>query len=134
MIRMMALSITRRQRTVMLGLIGILIAVWAANAADLIIGNPTNSVPRGLYYAVSPEHADYVSFCLDHRHRDRVYYKRFCSDERPYGIRILKRIAERRPDGSLIVRGDSPTALDSRILGPVQPEQIRAWWQPLIQI
>ena len=93
-----------------------------------------NLLDTNTLYAVSPERAGYVSFCLDHRHRNRDYYDRFCSTDRPHGLRILKRIAERRPDGSLIVRGDSPRALDSQLLGPVKPEQIRAWWRPLIQI
>ena len=129
-----SVAITGRQRSVTIAVVIMLTCVFAANKAGLIIGNPTPSVPRGLYYAVSPERAGYVSFCLDHRHRDRDYYDRFCSTDRPRGLRILKRIAERRPDGSLIVRGDSPKALDSRLLGPVKPDQIRAWWQPLIQI
>jgi len=117
-----------------LAITAMLMSISAANRAGLVIGNPTPSVPRGLYYAVTPERAGYVSFCLDHRHRDRAYYGRFCSSEQQNGFRILKRIAERRPDGSLIVRGDSPKALDSRLLGPVQPGQIRAWWRPLILI
>ena len=131
---MASVAITGRQRSVTIAVVIMLIGLFAANKAGLIIGNPTPSVPRGLYYAVSPERAGYVSFCLDHRHRDRDYYDRFCSTDRPHGLRILKRIAERRPDGSLIVRGDSPRALDSQLLGPVKPEQIRAWWRPLIQI
>ena len=131
---MAPVAITGRQRSVTIAVVIMLVGVFAANKADLIIGNPTTSVPRGLYYAVSPEYAGYVSFCLDHRHRDRDYYDRFCSTDRPRGLRILKRIAERQQDGSLIVRGDSPRALDSRLLGPVRPEQIRAWWKPFIQI
>ena len=131
---MMALAISPGQCAAALAITAMLMSVFAANKAGLIIGNPTTSVPRGLYYAVSPERAGYVSFCLDHRHRGRDYYDRFCSTDRTRGLRILKRIAERLPDGSLIVRGDSPKALDSRTLGPVKPEQIRAWWRPLIQI
>ena len=117
-----------------LGATAFLLAIAAANAAGLIIGNPTTSVPRGLYYATSPARAEYVSFCLARRHRPAVYYTLFCSPDHPDGLRILKRIAPRAPDGHLIVRGDSPRALDSRILGAVHKAQIRGWWRALIQI
>ena len=102
-----------------LGAAAFLLAIAAANAAGLIIGNPTTSVPRGLYYAASPARAEYATFCLARRHRQAVYYPLFCSPDHPDGLRILKRIAARAPDGHLIVRGDSPRALDSRILGAV---------------
>ena len=117
-----------------LGAAAFLLAIAAANAAGLIIGNPTTSVPRGLYYAASPARAEYATFCLAHRHRQAVYYPLFCSPDHPDGLRILKRIAARAPDGHLIVRGDSPRALDSRILGAVHKAQIRGWWRALIQI
>ena len=131
---MMVLPISLGQCAAALAITAMLVSVSAANRAGLVIGNPTPSVPRGLYYAASPEEAEYVSFCLDQRHRERDYFGRFCSSEHQSGFRILKRIAERRPDGSLIVRGDSHRALDSRLLGPVKPQQIRAWWRPLIII
>ena len=131
---MASIAITGRRHSITLAVVIMLVGVFVANKAGLIIGNPTTSVPRGLYYAVSPEDAEYISFCLDHRHADHDYYDEFCSTDRLRGLRILKRIAERRPDGSLIVRGDSPEALDSRLLGPVLQHQIRAWWKPLIQI
>ncbi len=118
----------------LLSVAAILIAIGIANTAGLVIGNATTSVPRGIYYAAASEHATYVSFCLGRQHRHADYYTSFCAPDRPGGIRILKRIAERTPDGSLIVQGDSPRALDSRYLGPVHHDQIRGWWRPLIQI
>lgn len=111
-----------------------LLVVAIADIAGLIIGNPTTSVPRGIYYATAPMRAGYVTFCLETRHKAAPYYANFCSPDAPDGLQILKRIAVRRPDGSLIVQGDSTRALDSRYLGPVTREQIRGWWQPLIQI
>ena len=58
----------------------------------------------------------------------------FCSPDDPGGVRILKRIATRHEDGALIVEGDTPRALDSRWLGPVQYSEVRGWWAPLVQI
>ena len=126
--------ISPRLMVTALGIGVLLLAIAAANAAGLIIGNPTTSVPRGLYYATGPARAEYVSFCLDHRHRYAAYYPPFCSPDHPDGLRILKRIAARAPEGHLIVRGDGPRALDSRILGAVHKDQIRGWWRALIQI
>ena len=117
-----------------LSVAALLIAVGLANTAGLVIGNSTTSVPRGIYYAAAPARANYVSFCLGRQHRHADYYAYFCSPDHPDGIRILKRIVRHMPDGSLVVQGDSPRALDSRYLGPVHHDQIRGWWRPLIQI
>ena len=93
-----------------------------------IIGNASASVPRGLYIRADPGTARYVTFCLG----DRALPLPVCSDDTPGGPRVLKRIATRRPDGSVIVTGDTPTALDSRIIGPVARQDIRGWWRPLL--
>ena len=126
--------ITVRQAAAAAALTVMLLVIWAASAAGLVTGNPTTSVPRGLYHAAAPGRATHVSFCLAHRHRHAAYYRHFCSPGNPGGLRILKRIAQRLPDGGLIVAGDGPNPLDSRIVGPVRPDQIRAWWRPLVQI
>ncbi len=112
----------------------ILLLIWAASAAGLLIGNATTSVPRGLYIRSGPEVASHVTFCLDPRHRGAPWYSHLCSPDAPDGLRILKRIAERRPDGSLIVEGDTPGSLDSRVLGAVRHLDVRGWWKPLLLI
>ena len=44
-----SVAITGRQRSVTIAVVIMLIGLFAANKAGLIIGNPTASVPRGLY-------------------------------------------------------------------------------------
>ena len=95
-----------------------------------IIGNASASVPRGLYIRADPGEARYVTFCLG----DRALPLPVCSNNAPDAARVLKRIAARQPDGSLIVTGDTPTALDSRLIGPVAPPPIRGWWRALLSI
>ena len=106
--------------------------VHLATATGLIIGNAKPSVPRGLYMRDEPHKAQYVTFCLQTRHRTKSFYKMACSRDAPHKTRILKRIVKRNTDGTLIVEGDTPNALDSRILGPITPSQIRGYWRPLI--
>lgn len=100
----------------------------------IVIGNASPSVPRGLYTRAEPEVATYVTFCLGNGNALSALSSRFCTAGSPDGVRILKRIAGRRPDGRLVVAGDTPLSLDSRFLGPVAPEDIRGWWQPLLLI
>ena len=111
-----------------------LLLIAGANAAGLIIGNATTSVPRGIYRVAAPERATHVTFCLGARHREAAWYPLFCSPDNPGGTRILKRIAARHPEGHLTVEGDTPRALDSRWLGPVRTDEVRGWWRPLVQI
>lgn len=115
------------------GAVGVLAAIGLAASVGLILGNATTSVPRGLYLKADPADATYVTFCLGHRHGAAEWYGNFCSPDNPAGVRILKRIAE-RPIGNVIVAGDLPRALDSRVLGPVRLNEIRGWWRPVIQI
>lgn len=116
------------------GLLALIIPLGFANHLGLVIGNPTNSVPPGLYRIAAPDRAGYVTFCLGTRHRGDPFYPLYCSPDDPGGIRILKRITTRHEDGSLTVSGDTPDALDSRLLGPVRSDDIRGWWTPLIRI
>ena len=109
----------------------LLSGVGLAAHAGLILGNVTTSVPRGFYLRAGPERATYVTFCLGARHRGAEWYPYICSPDDPDGVPILKRVRERRGD-SVIVEGDEPRALDSRILGPVRLDEIRGWWRPLI--
>lgn len=41
------------------------------------------------------------------------------------GYRILKRIERIGPDGAIVVRGDHPRSLDSRVFGPLRRDDIR---------
>lgn len=90
------------------------------------------SVPRGLYVRAGPDTATYATFCLGRRHGAAEWYRHYCSPDNPDGLRILKRIGERR-ERHIMVEGDGPRALDSRVLGPVRMDEVRGWWRPLIQ-
>ena len=114
------------------GLLAVVLIVGLVNQLGWIIGNPTNSVSPGFYRAAAPERADHVTFCLGTRHRGARFYPRYCSPDLPGGIRILKRVSIRHADGSLTVAGDTPDAIDSRVLGTVRSEEIRGWWKPLL--
>ncbi|MXX88026.1 MAG: hypothetical protein F4213_07690 [Boseongicola sp. SB0677_bin_26] len=111
--------------------VALLSGIGLAASAGLILGNATPSVPRGFYLRAGPERATYVTFCLGARHRGAEWYPYMCSPDDPEGVRILKRVRERRGN-SVIVEGDGPRALDSRILGPVRLDEIRGWWRPLV--
>lgn len=115
------------------GTVGVLAAIGLAASARLILGNATPSVPRGLYPKADPADVTHVTFCLGRRHGAAEWYGHFCSPDSPAGVRILKRIAE-RGDGHVIVAGDMPRALDSRVLGPIRLHEIRGWWRPAIQV
>ena len=110
------------------------VAVDRAVTRGMVLGNASPSVPRGLYVRAMPETATYVTFCLGTRHTPLPFSPRFCAPGAPAARQIIKRIAERRADGTLIVEGDTPASLDSRILGPIAPEDIRGWWRPLFVI
>ena len=111
--------------------VALLAAIGLAAASGLIMGNATTSVPRGLFVKAEPDRAAYVTFCLGARHRGGEWYRHLCSPDDPDGVRILKRVRQRRGD-AVIVEGDGPRALDSRILGPVRLDEIRGWWRPLV--
>lgn len=113
------------------GAAGLLAAIGIAASSGLILGNATTSVPRGLYLRADPDVASYVTFCLGERHRSREWYGHLCSPDDPDGVRILKRVRERR-GAVVIVEGDVPRALDSDALGPVRLDEIRGWWRPVI--
>ena len=36
-------------------------------------------------------------------------------------------------EGNVIVEGDGPRALDSRVLRPIRADEIREWWIPVLQ-
>ncbi|MYH58467.1 MAG: hypothetical protein F4145_10840 [Boseongicola sp. SB0675_bin_26] len=110
----------------------LLAAIGLAASRGLLLGNASTSVPRGLYLRADPEKATYVTFCLGERHRSGTWYRHLCSPDDPDGVRIFKRVSEMR-EGNVIVEGDGPRALDSRVLGPVRADEIREWWVPVLQ-
>ena len=123
-------------RRILLGaalFVAVLTGIGLAAACGLVLGNAGASVPRGLYLKAAPDKATYVTFCLGERHRSDGWYGHLCSPDDPGGLQILKRVSERRK-GQVIVEGDGPRALDSRILGPIRADEIRGWWVPLLQV
>ena len=110
-----------------------LAGIGIAASSGLILGNATTSVPRGIYLRADPEVATYVTFCLGKRHGSGEWYRYLCSPDDPDGVRILKRVRERR-GAEVIVEGDVPRALDSDALGPVRLDEIRGWWRPMILV
>ena len=118
---------------VALALAAALSCLGIAGSAGLLLGSASGSVPPGLYLRSAPPDAAYVTFCLAARHRRSGFYPHFCAPDRPDGMRILKRIAARHPDGGLTVEGDTPRSLDSRLLGRIDLPQVRSWWRPLVQ-
>ena len=111
----------------------LLAGIGLAASQGLLLGNASTSVPRGLYVRATPDKATYVTFCLGERHRSGTWYRHLCSPDDPDGVRILKRVGEMR-EGCLIVEGDGPRALDSRVLGPIRTDEIRGWWVPVLQV
>ena len=131
---MIATELLPRPALVVAGsVVALLAAIGLAASAGLMLGNATPSVPPGLYLKADPADATYVTFCVGRRHGAAEWYGHFCSPDNPAGVPILKRIVG-RGDGNVIVAGDVPRALDSRVLGPVRLNEIRGWWRPLIQM
>ncbi len=110
-----------------------LAAIGIAAWAGLLLGSASGSVPPGVYLRAAPADATYVTFCLAERHRGAEYCPHFCSPDHPDGTTILKRIAARHADGGLSVSGDTPRALDSRVLGRIDRSEVRSWWRPLVR-
>lgn len=113
--------------------VALLAVIGLAAARGLLLGNTSTSVPRGLYLRAAPDEATYVTFCLGERHRAGGWYRHLCSPDDPDGVRILKRVDERRT-GYVLVEGDGPRALDSRVLGPIRTDEVRGWWIPVLQL
>jgi type IV secretory pathway protease TraF len=94
--------------------------------------NTTRSVPIGIYRIVPLAEADFVRFCLARGAAHHAFYIRYCSPDNPDGPRILKRIHGFQRNGDMLVRGDHPRAIDSKIIGPVTLDQQRDYWRALI--
>lgn len=94
--------------------------------------NMTRSAPIGIYIQVPEEKAGYVTLCLRRDHAVYAFYGSICHPGAMDKPRLIKSITERREDGTLIVQGISPLAIDSDILGPIQRSQIDRWWKPFL--
>ena len=115
---------------------GLTLAVVLAGAVlfrDHWLVNTTPSVPIGIYVAAPPPKAGFVSFCLPSLPPSVWHDPGICRQGQPDGRPVLKRL-EARSERGLILRGDSPDALDSRLFGPLSPVLVRGYWRPLLTI
>ncbi|MDX8355380.1 hypothetical protein [Cognatiyoonia sp. IB215182] len=94
--------------------------------------NWTSSAPLGLYVRTSREKATYVSFCLRQDHAVFFFFDQVCHPAAPENTALLKRIRKRLANGSLEVAGRGAFAIDSDLIGRVEPSQIQGWWRPFI--
>lgn len=122
-----------KTNTVVIGFCALYVVALSLDL-EILVGNLTPSVPKGLYIASSEKRASYVTFCLDRSHQKFGFYPRYCSPDNPYGTKIIKRIKSRNDDGSMLVVGDTPDAIDSTILGPISRKQVRRFYQVGYQI
>ena len=113
------------------GLTLVVVLASAILSRDHWLVNITPSVPIGIYVAVPSAEADFVSFCLPSLPPSVWHDPGICSEGRPTGRPVLKRF-EARSDRGLILRGDRPDALDSRLFGPLSPALVRGYWRPLL--
>ncbi|MCI5040743.1 hypothetical protein WG622_17220 [Cognatishimia sp. D5M38] len=103
--------------------------------------NFTNSVPLGVYKRLGESDAKlgklasadvYVTFCLPQELQSASFFERFCSPSAPSKKRIIKRLVAEQTTGGLVVQGDTETSLDSRVLGPIEIDQVDAFWRPFL--
>lgn len=115
-------------------LIGMLVLALGAglvSARNHLIMNGTPSVPVGLYAASSPDNATFVTFCLPPLSASISHDPVLCTWSQPHGKPVLKRLVA-KTDRGLHLCGDSANALDSRLFGPLPPELVRGYWQPVL--
>lgn len=108
--------------------IGVILALLSLPVmTGRLIANFTNSAPKGLYW--KSETGEFVTFCLAESHKTYPFYTRFCSPKNPNGTRILKYVAARTQIGDVMVLGLTEASIDSRVLGPIKPDQIKGHWR-----
>jgi len=117
-----------------MGLMVGLLVVQALPRQNVITINLTESSPIGIYIRAAETSAEYVTLCLRQDHAVFAFYEGICHPGAMEEGRLIKRISERRDDGTLIVEGIGPLAIDSDLLGPVLPTQIDRWWNPLLTL
>ena len=98
---------------------------------ELVVVNTSGSVPVGLYVAATPATATFVTFCLPRLPRTVRHDPAFCAPDQPKGRPVIKRLHDVTAEG-VVVRGDRPDALDSRLFGPLDPALVRGWWRPVL--
>ena len=108
----------------------LVVAVLLAGRGRVIV-NTSASVPVGLYAAAAPASATFVTFCLPRLPPEVRHDPAFCTPERPAGRPVLKRVHAVTARG-VVVGGDRPDALDSRLFGPLEPALVRGWWRPVL--
>jgi type IV secretory pathway protease TraF len=108
------------------------VLIKIAPSQSKVTVNWTASSPVGIYIRTPKETATYVSFCLRQVHSIFVFSERLCSPTAPNRTALLKHISARYPDGSLEVQGRGAFAIDSDLLGKVDPAQIQGWWRPFV--
>lgn len=96
--------------------------------------NWTASAPAGVYLQSAPADATYITFCLERRHAAFRFYDQVCHPDNEEGMRLIKLIETRQPDGDIVVAGRGDIAIDSRLLGSIKPAQIRGWWVPVLTL
>ncbi|MDE2773166.1 MAG: hypothetical protein OXI46_05605 [Gemmatimonadota bacterium] len=109
----------------------VVVMVGAVLSRDHWLINTTSSVPIGIYVAAPSAEAGYVSFCLPSLPRTVRYDPGICREGQPAGRTVLKHL-EARSERGLILRGDRPDSLDSRLFGPLSPALVRGYWRPLL--
>ncbi|MCY3873352.1 MAG: hypothetical protein OXF88_03550 [Rhodobacteraceae bacterium] len=118
------------KRNLVVAALFIVLAV-AAMFRDQVVLNTGSSVPVGIYIAVGPADAEYVTFCLPSLPHGVHFDPALCSPTKPNGRHVIKRVA-RALNGAVYVRGDVPFALDSKLFGALDPTLVRGWWRPVI--
>lgn len=117
-----------------IGLMVGFLVLQALPRQNFITINRTQSSPVGVYIRAAETTAQYVTICLREDHAVFDFYGVICRPGAMEERRLIKRIAERRNDGTLIVEGLGPHAIDSDLLGPVLATQIDRWWNPLLTL
>ncbi len=107
------------------------LGVGLVSARNHLILNGTPSVPVGFYAASSPDNATFVTFCLPPLPAGIRHDPAVCTWSQPQGRPVLKRLVATTHRGFRLC-GDTANALDSRLFGPLPPELVRGYWQPVL--
>ena len=117
------------KRVVAVAALSLIVAV-AAMFRDQVVLNTGGSVPVGFYITTDPADAEYVTFCLPSLPRGVRFDPALCSPDNPHGRPVIKRVT-RVTDGTVHVRGDIPSALDSDLFGALDSTLVQGWWRPV---
>ncbi len=118
--------------TAVLAVICVLAGGFAIGRERLLV-NVSPSAPIGIYVMTDPTDAEFVTFCLPKLPASIMHDPALCSPRNPEGIHVIKRIAE-VIDRSMVVMGDGPSPLDSRVFGPLLVDDVRGYWRSLASV